>query len=142
MSHLVFFIATLIALAISVSVITTALKGVTYAINERMSAAAQQASTIIKIVEGYPADTNDYIITYVKNLGSVPLDVNGFDVFVNGSYVGGCDTISCVDETNNGILSPNELMEVNIPYTLSIGTYRIRVVAENGVYSDFEVIVG
>ena len=145
MSHIIFFIATLIALSIAVSAISVALKGLSYAMSQKTQASAQQVATIIKIVDGGYDTGNNLIWVYVKNIGETTLDVNKITVFVNGSYRGTCNdgTVTCVDEGSTDYkVIPGELVEINIPYPLSTGSYRIRVVTQYGVYSDYEVVVG
>ena len=145
MSHIIFFIATLIAVAIAVSAISVALKGLSYSMAKKTEISANQVSTVIKIVEGYANTEQNLIWVYVQNLGETSLDVNATDVFVNGKFVGSCNStnVTCTDTSRNYILSPSEIMEVDINYpSLSPGSYRVRVVTQYGVYADYTVVVG
>lgn len=145
MSHIIFFIATLIALSIAVSAISVAIKGLSYAMNQRTEASAQQVATLVKIVDGGYDVNNNLVWVYLKNLGETTLDVNKLTVFVNGIYQGTCNDgkISCIDEDSTDYLAtPGEIVEINIPYQVEPGSYRIRVVTEYGVYADYEVVVG
>lgn len=144
MSHIIFFIATLIAVALAVAAISVALKGLSYAMSTKTKISANQISTYIKIVDGGADQNTNLLWVYVKNLGETTLDVNKTDVFVNGEYIASCNegNVSCRDEGGDYQLVPNELMEVNVATPLSSGSYRVRVVTEYGVYADYEVVVG
>ena len=144
MSHIIFFIATLIAVALAVAAISVALKGLSYAMTTKTKISANQISTYIKIVDGDANQDTNTLWVYVKNLGETTLDVNKMDVFVNGEYIASCNegNVLCKDESGDYDLSPDELMEVNITTPLSPGSYRVRVVTEYGVYADYEVVVG
>ncbi len=145
MSHIIFFIATLIAVAIAVSAISVALKGLSYSMAKKTQVSANQVSTVIKIVEGDANIDQNLLWVYVQNLGETSLDVNSTDVFVNGKFVGSCNStdVTCVDTSGNYVLSPDEIMEVDINYpSLVAGSYRVRVVTQYGVYADYTVVVG
>jgi len=144
MSHIIFFVATLIALSIAVSAISVSLRGLSYAMAQKTETSAQQIATIVKVVEGDGNLDQNLLWVYVKNLGETTIDVNSVDIFVNGRYVGACNgvDVSCADEVLDYLLTPGELMEVNIRYPLAPGAYRIRVSTQYGVYTDYEVVVG
>lgn len=144
MSQIIFFVATLIAVGIAVSAISVALKGLSFAMNQKTELSAAQVSTVIKIVDGDANADKNLLWFYVENLGSTTLDVNKFDIFVNGRYVGACNTtdVNCSDESGDFLLTPNELMEVNVRMPITSSSYRIRAVTQYGTYADYEVVVG
>ncbi len=144
MSHIIFFIATIIALGIAVSAISVALKSLSYAMSEKTQVSAAQVATVLKIVDG-GADTNTNLLwVYVKNIGETTLDVNSIDVFVEGRYVSSCNSgsVSCIDTGGDYSFTPGELLEVNVSMPVSPGSYKVRVVSEYGSYADYEVVVG
>jgi archaellum component FlaG (FlaF/FlaG flagellin family) len=144
MSHIIFFIATLIAVAIAVAAISVALKGLSYAMTTKTQLSTNQISTYIKIVDGGADQNTNHLWVYVKNLGETTLDVNKMDIFVNNKYISSCneDNVICTDESGDYKLSPDELLDVNITTPLSSGSYDVKVVTQYGVYAAYEVVVG
>ena len=144
MSNVIFFIGVILATALAVTALSLSVKGVQHAMGERASTEARRTYTLIAVVEG-SGDGSGNVWVYVKNIGRTSLDVNGFDVFVNGVLVGPCngENVSCLDETGDYVLSPEEIMEVNITgVSGSPGTYTVKVLTENGVSDSYEVVVG
>ncbi len=143
MSSIIFFIGAILATSLAVAAIGFMLKEVQGALQARTNTQVLQTQTILSVADtGY--DTN-HIWVYLRNIGKTDLNVDRMDVFVNGSWWGSCNSakVTCTDETNNGILSPNEVLDVNILYpNVPAGSYRVRVDTEYGSYVDATVVVG
>ncbi len=140
-SSLIFFIGALIAVSVAVSALAVMLRNVQTAMEHNAAQTAEKLQTIVDIVDG-GADGN-YLWVYVKNIGRTVLDVNGFDVFIDGKFVGGCNSasVSCTDESGDLVLTPGEILDVNVVWPYSSGTWSVRVVTGNGVKTDPYTVV-
>jgi len=143
MSNIIFFIGAIVAASLALTAMGYVLKQLQASMEVKASAQVMQTQTILTVADtGY--DVND-IWVYVKNIGKTNLDVNSFDVFVNGAFFGTCNSarVRCTDETGNYVLTPGEIMDVNISYpNVPAGSYRVRVVSQYGAYAEGEVVVG
>lgn len=141
-SNIIFFIGVLLATALAVTVLSLSVKEIQHALGERASMEARRTYTLITVVEG--SGDGGSVWVYVKNIGKTDLDVNRFDVFVNGVLAGPCNdgNVSCRDETGDYVLRPGEIMEVNIAGIADApGTYAVKVITGNGVSDSYEVVV-
>jgi len=140
-SNLIFFIGAILAVSVAVTSITVMLRNVQYAMEQRTLQTIEKAQTIVEIVEG-SAD-GSYLWVYLKNLGKTTLDVNGFDVFINGGHVGGCNSgdVVCEDESGDYVFTPGEILEINVAYPTTSGSYTVKAVAGNGAETDPYTVV-
>jgi len=140
-SNLIFFIGAVLAVSVAVTSITVMLRDVQYAMEQRALHAAEKAQTILEIVEG-SAD-GSYLWVYLKNLGKTTLDVDSFTVFINGRMVGHCNSekLFCTDESRDYVLTPGEILEVNVAYPTQPGSYTVKIVAGNGSTTDPYTVV-
>lgn len=142
-SHLIFFIAALIAVSIVVSLVTSSIKTLGYAVEEKAKDTTKQLYSYIKIVEAYYYSDQNTVRLYVKNVGRTELPVHYFDVFLEGNYMGSCGTLTCVEFTVvDRLLQPGELLEINIPAYLPAGSYDLKVAGAYGVEAEYTLVVG
>lgn len=140
-SNLIFFIGAILAVSAAVTAITVMLRDVQYAMEQRTLQTIEKTQTILEIVEGSADGT--YLWVYVKNTGKTTLDVNALDVFINGQFVGGCNSgnVRCIDESADYVLVPGEIVDVNVDYSTTSGSYSVKVVANNGAATDPYTVV-
>ena len=140
-SNLIFFIGAILAVSIAVTSITVMLRNVQYAMEQRTLQTVEKTHTIIEIVEGSADGTHLWV--YLKNLGKTTLNVNGFDVFINGRLEGACNSgdVVCTDESADHALTPGEILEINVAYPATSGSYTVKVVAGNGTVADPYTVV-
>ncbi len=112
-----------------------------YSARQKAILEEQKMKTALSIVEG--GGTTSAIWVYVRNTGQAEIDVNGLAFFVDGRFVGTCETLSCVElGITDGYLTPSELLEINAPGSYALGAHKVRVVTSNGVYDETTVVVG
>ena len=144
MSHLIFFIAALVAVSVVVSVVSSSLKTLGYAIEEKAERSALHLSSYVVIAEAYYFSDTNQLRIYLKNVGKTNLTVNYFDFFLDGRFLGSCSAgVSCKElGSADKLLVPEELLEVNVDnITLSPGAYRLTVVGEYGVRAEYDLVV-
>jgi len=142
MSTLILFIGAILAVSLAVSAMGMMLKQLQNAVQQKTDVETLKTLTILEFVDG-GADGN-YMWFYVKNVGKTNLDVNKFDVIVDGEMIkGGCNggTIVCIDEDNDYTLVPDEVLEINFPYSGSSGAHTVKAVTQYGRSVEGEVVV-
>ncbi len=141
MSTLILFIGAILAVSLAVSAMGIMLKQLQNAMQQKTDVETLKTLTILEFVDG-GADGN-YMWFYVKNVGKTNLDVNKFDVFVDSVLVGGCNSgsVVCTDESGDYTLIPDEVLEINFPYSGSSGAHTVKAVAQYGTSVEGEVVV-
>lgn len=142
MSTLILFIGAILAVSLAVSAMGLMLKQMQNAMEAKTRIEALKAVTVLEFITG-SADGN-YMWFYIKNVGKTNLDVNKFDVIVDGEMIeGGCNggVVVCIDEDNDYTLVPDEVLEINFPYSGSSGAHTVRAVSQYGSAAEGEVVV-
>jgi len=141
MSTLILFIGAILAVSLAVSAMGMMLKQLQNAMQQKTDVETLKTLTILEFVDG-GADGN-YMWFYVKNVGKTNLDVNKFDVFVDSVLVGGCNngSVVCMDESGDYTLIPDEVLEINFPYSGSSGAHTVKAVTQYGTFVEGKVVV-
>ena len=141
MSTLILFIGAILAVSLAVSAMGMMLKQMQNAMQAKTEAETLKTVSIVEFIDG-AADGN-YLWFYVKNVGKTNLDVNQFDVLLDSVLIGGCNSgsVVCTDESGDYVLIPDEILEVNFPYSASSGAHTVKVVTEYGSSAEGEVVI-
>ncbi len=141
MSTLILFIGAVLAVSLAVSAMGYLLKEMQNAMSQKTSVSVQQTLTILEFVTG--ASDGNYLWFYVKNVGKTNVDVNGCHVFIDGVLVGQCNegNLVCTDENGDYVLVPDEVLDVNFPYSGPSGAHEVVLSTPNGVEVSGTVVV-
>ncbi len=137
MSHLIFFVAVVLATALAASALTSYVKSVQASSDVRTSMEIERIQSSLTFVDG-SGDVN-YLWFYVRNSGKTSMVLEEFDVFVEGRYVTSCPTGCREIGDGDGVLEPGEILEVNVLYPGS-GSFRVKVTGKYGVSAEGVVV--
>ena len=140
-STLILFIGAVLAVSLAVSAMGYMLKQYQNAMEQQAHAATMKTVSILSFITG-SGDSNT-LWFYVKNVGKTNLDVNKMNVYVDNVLVGPCNSadVICTDESGDYVLTPGEVLDVNVQKAYSKGSHDVKVDTEYGSYVSGTVVV-
>jgi len=135
-SHVIFFIAAMIAAGIVSGVFVAVSVDVSNSLSDRGDRVSQQLNTDFEIINdpnNIPTSGSDYIF-YMKNLGGEKLITSNetFQVFIDGDIIAFADY-----NFSDSSIQPSEYTSLYVEDSLAAGDHTLRVVGPMAVEDEF-----
>jgi len=136
-AHFLLFIITVTLVMMIVDTVTGYVTNMNSSLKQKVDVISEKIKTDITIITiNYDSLTN-VLTVYVENTGSVTLDPDDMDLYIDNERIARSDVNRTVEEdtdtVNPGLLDNSEILNMNTTKALSSGEHSVLVSTHNGI---------